>query len=141
MHHRLAKRQHLVAHHHPITHHHLVAHHHLTELLIGLAALVILAAVARIVLGSPGSARNRVRILRWRIRLYLRPGHGYANALELAVRWSRLRAIRIGRRSRPSMPWWARLILPVTCYAVRLGRAHLGRRVIAGMEDQALVIA
>jgi hypothetical protein len=57
------------------------------------------------------------------------------------MRWSRLRAVRIGRRSRPSLPWWFRLMLPVTFYAVRLGRAHLGRRVIAGMEDQALVVA
>src|ERR1700728_2978748 len=91
--------------------------------------------------GHPRGARHRVRILRWRIRLYLRPGPGYANTLELMVRWSRLRAVRIGRRSRPSLPWWARMILPVTAYAVRLGRAHLGRRVIAGMEDQALVVA
>jgi type IV secretion system protein VirD4 len=80
-------------------------------------------------------------VLRWRIRLYLRPGPGYANILELAVRWSRLRAVRTGRRARPSLPWWARLLLPVTAYAVRLGRAHLGRRVIASMEDQTLVLA
>ncbi len=33
------------------------------------------------------------------------------------------------------------MLLPVTAYAVRLGRAHLGRRVIASMEDQALVLA
>ena len=128
-------------HHHLTAHHGLTVHHDLAELLIALAALLILAVVLRVVLGSPGSARNRVRILRWRIRLYLRPGHGYANALELAVRWSRLRAVRIGGRSRPSMPWWARLILPVTWYAVRLGRAQGGRRVIASMEDQTLVLA
>ena len=116
-------------------------HHHVTELLLALAALVILAAVARLVLGNPRAAQHRVRVLRWRIRLYLRPGPGYANMLELAVRWSRLRAVRIGRRARPSLPWWARMLLPVTVYAVRLGRAHLGRRVIADMEDQTLVVA
>jgi type IV secretory pathway TraG/TraD family ATPase VirD4 len=33
------------------------------------------------------------------------------------------------------------MIMPVTAYAVRLGRAHLGRRVIASMEDQTLVLA
>jgi type IV secretory pathway TraG/TraD family ATPase VirD4 len=33
------------------------------------------------------------------------------------------------------------MILPVTVYAVRLGRAHLGRRIIASMEDQTLVLA
>ena len=116
-------------------------HHHLTELLIALGVLVVLALVVRLVIGSPGAAKNRVRTLRWRIRLYLRPGPGYANILELLVRWSRLRAVRTGRRSRPSLPWWARLILPVTVYAVRLGRAHFGRRVIASMEDQTLVLA
>ena len=115
--------------------------HHRTGLLIALGVLLLLALAVRLVIGNPRAARHRVRMLRWRIRLYLRPGPGYANILELAVRWSRLRAVRIGRRSRPSLPWWARLILPVTFYAVRLGRAHLGRRVIAGMEDQALVIA
>jgi type IV secretion system protein VirD4 len=153
MHHHTTAHPHVAAHHHLTVHHHRTVHHHLTahhgltvhhglaELLIALAVLLILGVVLRIVLGSPGSARNRVRILRWRIRLYLRPGHGYANALELAVRWSRLRAVRIGGRSRPSMPWWARLILPVTWYAVRLGRAQGGRRVIASMEDQTLVLA
>jgi type IV secretory pathway TraG/TraD family ATPase VirD4 len=115
--------------------------HHRIELLIALGVLLLLAIAVRLIIGNPRDARHRVRMLRWRIRLYLRPGPGYANILELAVRWSRLRAIRIGRRSRPSLPWWARLLLPVTCYGVRLGRAHLGRRVIAGMEDQALVIA
>ena len=115
--------------------------HHQIELLIALGVLIALALVIRLVIGNPRAARYRVKILRWRIRLYLRPGPGYANLLELAIRWSRLRAVLIGRRSRPSLSWWARLLLPVTCYAVRLGRAHLGRRVIAGMEDQSLVVA
>ena len=115
--------------------------HHPTELLIALAALVFVAATVRLVAGNPRMARHRVRVLRWRIRLYLRPGAGYANILELAVRWSRLRAVRTGRRARPSLPWWARMLLPVTAYAVRLGRAHFGRRVIASMEDQTLVLA
>jgi type IV secretion system protein VirD4 len=115
--------------------------HHQTQLLIALGVLLVIAVAVRLVIGNPGVARHRVRILRWRIRLYLRPGPGYANILELAIRWSRLRAVRIGRRSRPSLPWWARMLLPVTAYAVRLGRAHFGRRIIAGMEDQALVLA
>lgn len=115
--------------------------HHLHDLLLALLALVILAAIARIIIGDPRAARHRVRVLRWRIRLYLRPGPGYANMLELIVRWSRLRAVHTGGRPRPSLPWWARLILPVTVYAVRLGRAHFGRRVIASMEDQTLIVA
>lgn len=91
--------------------------HHLAVLLEALAVLVFAAATFRLVAGNPGLARHRVRVLRWRIRLYLRPGPGYANILELAVRWSRLRAMRIGRRLRPSLPWWERMLLPVTAYA------------------------
>ena len=123
--------------------------HHLAEMLHYTIELLIALGRARwsspwrsgSSSATPAAARHRVRILRWRIRLYLRPGPGYANILELAVRWSRLRAVRIGGRARPSLPWWARLILPVTGYAVRLGRAHFGRRVIASMEDQTLVLA
>jgi type IV secretory pathway TraG/TraD family ATPase VirD4 len=115
--------------------------HHTTELLIALFVVLFTAGLVRLVIGNPNSARHRVRVLRWRIRLYLRPGPGYANIAELMIRWSRLRAVVTGRRSRPSLPWWALLILPVTYYAVRLGRAHLGRRVIASMEEQTLVIA
>jgi type IV secretion system protein VirD4 len=131
-------------HHHPRHHHHVVAGLHIhypVHLLIALGVLVVLVLVIRLAIGNPRSARYRVKILRWRIRLYLRPGPGYANILELAVRWSRLRAVLTGRRARPSLPGWARLLLPVTCYGVRLGRAHCGRRVIASMEDQALVVA
>ena len=100
---------------------------HKYELLIALGVLLALGVMVRIVIGNPNGARHRARFLRWRIRLYLRPGPGYANLLELAVRWSRLRAVWTGRRARPSLPWWERLVLPVTGYAVRLGRAHFGQ--------------
>jgi hypothetical protein len=115
--------------------------HYAIELLIVLSALAVVVLAVGLVAGGPGADRQRVRILRWRIRLYLRPGPGYANICELAVRWSRLRAVRAGGRARPSMPWWARLLLPMTIYAVRLGRAQFGRRVIASMEDQTIVVA
>jgi type IV secretory pathway TraG/TraD family ATPase VirD4 len=114
---------------------------HKYELLVALGVLLTLAVVVRIVIGNPNGARHRARFLRWRIRLYLRPGPGYANLAELAIRWSRLRAVWTGRRVRPSLPWWERLALPVTSYAVRLGRAHFGKRVLASMEDQTLVLA
>jgi len=115
--------------------------HYAIELLIVLAVLAVVVMAVRLVAGGPGADRHRVRILRWRIRLYLRPGPGFANICELAVRWSRLRAVRAGGRARPSLPWWVRLLLPVTIYAVRLGRAQFGRRVIASMEDQTIVVA
>jgi hypothetical protein len=41
--------------------------------------------------------------------------------LELAIRWSRLSALWIGRRARPSLPWQTRMALPLTGYPVRLG--------------------
>jgi hypothetical protein len=47
---------------------------HKYELLIALGVLLALAMVARIVIGNPNGARHRTRFLRWRIRLYLRPG-------------------------------------------------------------------
>ena len=119
-----------------------MTHPHLPVHLFILLGVVLLAAViVRVMIGNPRGARHRVRVMRWRIRLYLRPGPGYASLAELVVRWSRLRAVGTGRRSRPSLPWWARLLLPVTVYAVRVGRAQLGRRVIASMEDQTLVLA
>jgi type IV secretory pathway TraG/TraD family ATPase VirD4 len=114
---------------------------HPDELLIALSALLAVALIVRVVAGNPNGHRLRARGLRWRIRLYLRPGPGYANLLELLVRWSRLRAVLAAGRARPGLPWWARLVLPVTQYGVRVGRAHLGRRVIASMEDQCLVLA
>jgi type IV secretory pathway TraG/TraD family ATPase VirD4 len=115
--------------------------HHPIYVVIALGVLLALAVSVRIVVGNPNGARHRVRVLRWRIRLYLRPGPGYANLAELLIRWSRWRAVWTGGRARPSLPWWERLLLPVTSYGVRLGRAHLGRRVIASMEDQTLVLA
>jgi len=119
--------------------HHLI--HHPIYMVIALGVLLAVGILVRIVIGNPNGARHRVRLLRWRIRLYLRPGPGYANLLELLVRWSRLRAVWVGGRSRPALPWGERLMLPVTAYGVRLGRAHFGRRVIASMEDQTLVLA
>ena len=115
--------------------------HHPIEIAIVLGVILALAVLIRIVIGNPNGARHRARMLRWRIRLYLRPGPGYANLLELLLRWSRWRAVWIGSRARPSLPWWSRLMMPVTSYGVRLGRAHFGRRVIASMEDQTLLVA
>src|SRR5215469_4343871 len=114
---------------------------HLLPYTIGLFAFLLAAGTVRLMVGNPGAARHRVRALRWRIKCYLRPGPGFANIIELAVRWSRLRAVVTGGRSRPTLSWLARMLLPVTSYAVRLGRAQLGRRVIASMEEQTLVIA
>src|SRR5271170_5250866 len=72
-------------------------------------------------------ANHRVRALRWRARLRLRPGPGYASLAELLVRWSRPAAVLHGRRARPVLSLGQRLTSPTTRYAVRLGRAQYGR--------------
>lgn len=109
-----------------------------------LAVLVTAAGAALfyvLVLGRGAVRRNRVRALRWRIRLWLRPGRGYASLAELMLRWSRVAALFHGGRSRPGLPLAARLAGRTTGYAVRLGRAQYGRRVYARLEDQVLVLA
>ena len=96
----------------------------------------------RAVLGRRAQARRRVRALRWRARLRLRPGPGYASLFELVFRWGRLAALHHGGRARPGLGFWRRVFLScATAYAVRLGRAQYGRRVYARMEDQILVLA
>ena len=112
-----------------------------------LAALVVFLAVVsaamfwRRVMGHGAQARRRVRALRWRIRLRLRPGAGYASLTELWFRWGRLAALSHGRRIRPDMGFWARFLSPTPDYAVRLGRAQYGRRAYARGEDQTLILA
>lgn len=109
--------------------------------------LVLLALVAapvlfwRQVLGRTAQGHRRSRALKWRIRLRLRPGAGFASLPELVFRWGRLAAVHHGGRIRPGLGYWARVFSPVTGYAVRLGRAQYFRRVFARGEDQALILA
>ena len=64
-------------------------------------AVVFAVLFYRAVLGRRAQARRRVRALRWRARLRLRPGPGYASLLELVFRWGRLAAVHHGGRARP----------------------------------------
>ena len=111
--------------------------------LIGVPLLVFVFAVLfyRAVLGRSAQVRRRARALRWRARLRLRPGPGYASLVELVFRWGRKAALSHGSRARPSLGFWLRLVSPTTDYAVRLGRVQYNRRVYARMEDQVLVMA
>ena len=105
-------------------------------------AVVFAVLFYRAVLGRRAQARRRVRALRWRARLRLRPGPGYASLLELVFRWGRLAALHHGGRARPGLGFWRRAFLScATAYAIRLGRAQYCRRVYARMEDQILVLA
>jgi len=111
------------------------------------AGLVLLAVLAgpvlfhKAMLGRGAQQRRRVRALRWRIRLRLHPGPGYASLTELWLRWGRLAALSHGRRARPGLSLSKRLFARTTDYAWRLGRAQYGRRVYARLEDQAVVLA
>jgi hypothetical protein len=115
-------------------------HHRLTALA---AFLAVAAAVIfhRAVLGRSAQSRRRTRALRWRAKLRLRPGPGYASLPEVVTRWGRLAALHHGRRMRPGMGFRARLFSPATAYAVRVGRAQYFRRVFARGEDQTLILA
>ena len=84
---------------------------------------------------------NRIRRMRWRIRLRLHPGPGFATTAELLFRWSRLAALHHGRRARPGMRLRHRATSRTTQYAVRLGRAHYGRRAFARAEDQTIILS
>ena len=102
-----------------------------------LAIALVVAVAARCTLFST----HRVRRMRWRIMARLRPGPGFATLAELTVRWSRLAAIRHGRRARPSMRLHHRITARTTEYAIRLGRAQYLRRIFARAEDQTLILS
>jgi type IV secretion system protein VirD4 len=119
----------------------LAAVHHRLAALVVLVVLAGAVVFCRRMLGRSAQSRRRARALRWRARLRLRPGPEYASLAELWLRWGRLAALHHGRRARPGLPLAARILGPVTGYAVRLGRAQYGRRCLARMEDQQLILA
>ena len=59
------------------------------------------------------------RRIYWRIKLRMHPGEGFASFAELAWRWSRLAAVRHGKRVRPDLSWRARVAWPATWYSWR----------------------
>jgi type IV secretion system protein VirD4 len=109
---------------------------------LALAVLACLASLAhRATISRRAMQAHRAQAMRWRVWLRLRPGPGFASLAELWLRWSRQAAIVTGRRGRPGLRLWRRIKAPTTDYAVRLGRAQLGRRVYARMQDQVLILA
>jgi type IV secretion system protein VirD4 len=112
-----------------------------------MAALVIFVAAAvlflffRLALTRAGTGWRRVRSIRFRLWLRLRPGRGFASLPELWLRWGRLAALGYGARSRPGLSLPARLTTATTEYAVRLGRAQYGRRLYAAFELHMLILA
>jgi hypothetical protein len=102
-----------------------------------LVIVIAFALTARCTIFSGAQARR----MKWRARMRMRPGPGFATIAELYVRWGRWSAWHHGRWARPSMRWRRRAITPATEYAVRLGRGPLFRTCWARKEDQTIVIA
>ena len=63
--------------------------------------LVVLVLFRRVALTRHGQGWRRVRSIRFRLWLWLRPGRGFASLPELWLRWGRLAALSYGARSRP----------------------------------------
>ena len=72
----------------------------MTDVILAVIALVLVLGLA---VRCTVFSGHRIRRMRWRIRLRLHPGPGFATTAELLFRWSRLAALHHGRRSRPGM--------------------------------------
>lgn len=115
-------------------------------LVAGVAAIVILFVLTSTVRRTfPGARRKPFLPLRWRAKLRLHPGPGWAGGWE---RWRALglpAARSVARTTRPSLSWWDRHRpggWPE--YATHIGRAWgwvIRRRVVATGEDVVLTIA
>jgi len=108
-----------------------------TLAIAAITALLIFALFVRATLFSS----LQVRKMRWRTRMRLRPGPGFASHWEITIRWGFLAALYHGKRYRPDMSLWQRLIRPVTDYSIRLGRTQGFRRIFARGEDMVGIIA
>jgi type IV secretion system protein VirD4 len=109
--------------------------------LVIIVLAVILVLFFRLMLTRSATGWRRVRSIRFRLWLWLRPGRGFASLPELWLRWGRMPAVSYGARSRPDLSLFARLTLPATEYAVRLGRAQYFRRLYAAFELHVLILA
>jgi type IV secretion system protein VirD4 len=106
-----------------------------------LAVLIILAAIVTwAFLPARYLPGNRARHLRLRLHLRLHPGKGFATAVSLWLRWSRLAALRRSGRIRPALPFLHRLLHPAE-HSVFLGRAHYRHGLRVPLEEHILVMA
>ncbi len=106
-----------------------------------IGAMLALGGTGALFLRATAFSHLPRRRFRWRVRLRLRPSAGCATFPELCIRWSRLAAVRHGKRVRPDLGFWARLFSPATWYAWRLGRAQYFKRVFVPQEHQVAIIA
>jgi type IV secretion system protein VirD4 len=110
------------------------------------AAAGVVAAVLAVRVGwwfaFPGRRlpRNRVRAMRIRVRLGLRPGPGHATGVECWWRWGRFAAFRRSGRARRSLPAWRRYWRPSE-HSFLAGRAYRAHRQLVPSEEHAVVMA
>jgi len=109
------------------------------------AALVLIAAVALAAIccyasgrARPRLPRNRVRSMRYRLHLRLRPGLGFATLFELWLRWGRLSVLRKSGRTRPSLPLTTRMRHSRE-HSVYLGRAQYRHRLRMPLEEHVVI--
>jgi type IV secretion system protein VirD4 len=114
------------------------------QLVYGAAAVVATGVAVRVGwwLAFPGRElpRNRVRAMRIRVRLGLRPGPGHATGVECWWRWGRFAAFRRSRRARPSLSAWRRYWRPSE-HSILIGRAYVTHGLRAPSEEHALIMA
>lgn len=84
--------------------------------------------------------RNRVRSFRIRLHLRLRPGRGFATALEVVLRFGRYAMWRKSRFIRPDLSSWQRLRHPNE-HSTQLGRVQRGMAVRVSGEEHVVIIA
>jgi hypothetical protein len=105
-------------------------------------ALVLLAAAQLIrwfVFPGRKLPRNRIRAMRNRARLGLRPGPGHATGFECWLRWGRLAAYRRSRQARPSLPAWARYCR-TSEHSYQVGRAYRSHPLLVPSEENAVFL-
>ena len=106
-------------------------------------ALVLLAAgvvIRGFLFPGRGLPRNRVRTMRRRLRLGLRPGPGHATGFECWFRWGRFAALRRSKRARPSLSLWRRYIRPAE-HSIVAGWAYLAHCLRVPFEEHVLVMS
>lgn len=116
----------------------------MTGLLLLLATLGLLASPVlawRFTVSGHVAASNPARAFRWRAKLHLRPGPGFASRAELILHWGWLAMVLAGGTMRPSSTFGQRLIAHPDRYAVPLGYAQWHKRVWTPGEDQELMLA
>ena len=67
----------------------------MTAILAAIALVLVVGMAVRLTVFSG----NRIRRMRWRIKVWMRPGQGFASHAEVACRWSRLAGAACAKRS------------------------------------------